>query len=133
MASPRLIEEYVPLEYVGVCIAIYTFAQNLGILLSALMALILPGEHDEPALAADKKWRIMFGLPILMYTLMLLGFTTVIRYDSPKYYMSADRKQSAIRSIHKIYKTEGSDRIARTIFYHLESENTGDTSDVTLK
>ena len=91
MASPRLIEEYVPLEYVGVCIAMYTSVENLGILLSALMALILPDEHDKAALAADTKWRIMFGLPLLMYTLMLLGFMTIVRYDSPKYYMSADR------------------------------------------
>ena len=97
------------------------------------MALILPEEKDEEGLAADKKWRILFGLPILMYTLMLIGFILIIRYDSPKYYMSADRKQSAIRSIHKIYRTEGSDRIARTIYHHLENENTGDTSDVTLK
>ena len=97
------------------------------------MALILPDEHDKDALAADRKWRIMFGLPLLMYTLMLLGFMTIVRYDSPKYYMSADRQQSAIRSIHTIYNTQSSDRIARTIFHHLENENTGDTSDVTLK
>ena len=97
------------------------------------MALILPDEHDKEALAADRKWRIMFGLPLVMYTLMLLGFMTIVRYDSPKYYMSADRQQSAIRSIHTIYNTQSSDRIARTIFHHLENENTGDTSDVTLK
>ena len=55
------------------------------------MALILPDENDKEALAADRKWRIMFGLPLLMYTLMLFGFMTIVRYDSPKYYMSADR------------------------------------------
>ena len=67
------------------------------------MALILPDENDKEALAADRKWRIMFGLPLVMYTLMALGFMTIVRYDSPKYYMSADRQQSAIRSIHTIY------------------------------
>ena len=75
----------------------------------------------------------MFGLPIAMYFFMIIGFIFFVQYDSPKYYMSADRTLSAIRSIHKIYKTEGSDRIARAIYHHLENENTGDTSDVTLK
>ena len=69
-----MIEEYVPIDYVGTCIAIYTFAQNLGILLSALMALILPNDNDKAALDDNKTWRIMFGLPLLLYFFMLVGF-----------------------------------------------------------
>ena len=74
----------------GSCIAIFTFAQNLGILLSALMALILPDDEDHLALAANKNWRIMFGLPIAMYFLMIVGFVFFVQYDSPKFYMSSD-------------------------------------------
>ena len=97
------------------------------------MALILPDDKDEAALSANRNWRIMFGLPMAMYFLMIIGFIFFVQYDSPKFYMSADRRLSAIRSIHKIYKTGGSDRVARAIYYHLENENTGDTSDVTLR
>ena len=66
----------------------YTFAQNLGILLSALMALILPDDKDKVALEDDKNWRIMFGLPIIMYSCMLIGFKFFVPYDSPTFYMT---------------------------------------------
>ena len=128
-----MIEEYVPIDYVGTCIAIYTFAQNLGILLSALMALILPNDDNKKALDDNKSWRIMFGLPFILYLLMLIGFQFFIPFDSPKYYMASNNSKEAMQSIHRIYKTEGSDRVAKTIFHQLENENTGDTSDVTLR
>ena len=79
-----------PLEYVGTCIAIFTFAQNLGILLSALMALVFPDDDDEEALAENETWRIVFGLPMAMYGLMMIGLLLFVKYDSPKFYMSAD-------------------------------------------
>ena len=97
------------------------------------MALILPPDDDDEGLAANKSWRIMFGLPFIMYGGMIIGFTFFVRYDSPKYYITNERKEMALRSIHNIYKTEGSDQKAQTIYYHLETKNTGDTSDVTLR
>ena len=133
VASPRFIEEYVPHEYGHICIAIYTLAQNFGILLSALMALILPPDEDKEALALNNSWRIMFGLPFVFYGGMIIGLTFLIRYDSPKYYITNERKEMAIRSIQNIYITQGSDRKARQIYNHLETKNTGDTSDVTLR
>lgn len=48
--SPRFIEEYVPLELTGTCMAMYAFAQNLGILISMLIAVILPDDTDEAGL-----------------------------------------------------------------------------------
>ena len=162
-----------------------------------MIALILPPDEDEEALAVDKNWRIMFGLPALMYLAMIIGLLVFVQYDSPKFYIAAsedllladgttvgnvtwqqlkiqamgdnyqarpwfagltsDDKQllgmlrtaqknqgdlkplevepdeRAIRSIHKIYKTEGNAEAAKKIYHHIETMNTGDSSDVTLK
>ena len=50
VVSPRFIEEFVPLESVGTCIAIFTFAQNLGLLGCIMIAAILPADEDRDAL-----------------------------------------------------------------------------------
>lgn len=48
--SPRYIEEYVPLELTGTCIAVFSFAQNLGLLIALMIAYILPDDNDTVAL-----------------------------------------------------------------------------------
>ena len=48
--SPRFIEEYVPLDLCGTCIAIFAFAQNLGLLVALLIAVILPDDEDTEGL-----------------------------------------------------------------------------------
>ena len=50
VVSPRLIEEYVPLELCGTCITIYAFAQNMGLLICMLIAYILPEDCEIEAL-----------------------------------------------------------------------------------
>lgn len=84
--SPRFIEEYVPLEMCGTCIAIFSFAQNLGLLVALMIAYILPDDNDIVALDQNETWRWIFGLPILTYTLILISLYTVVPLDSPKYY-----------------------------------------------
>lgn len=48
--SPRFIEEYVPLDMCGTCIAVFSFSQNLGLLVALLIAYILPDDFDTEAL-----------------------------------------------------------------------------------
>ena len=88
VVSPRFIEEFVPLDYCGTCIAIFTFAQNLGLLVAMLIAVILPDDLDTEALEANRSWRIIFGLPLATYALILLGLMFLLPYDSPKFHMS---------------------------------------------
>ena len=88
VVSPRFIEEFVPLDYCGTCIAIFTFAQNLGLLVAMLIAVILPDDLDTEALEANRSWRIIFGLPLATYGLILLGLVCLLPYDSPKFHMA---------------------------------------------
>ena len=86
--SPRFIEEYVPLELCGTCITVFSFAQNLGLLVALLIAYILPDDDDKEALGENESWRLIFGLPLLMYALIFGLLKLFIRYDSPRYHMS---------------------------------------------
>ena len=61
----------------------------MGILISALIALILPPDDEPEELAANKTWRIMFVLPAIMYLVMVIGFLFFVQYDSPKFYIAA--------------------------------------------
>ena len=112
MVSPRFIEEYVPLELCGTCIAVFSFAQNLGLLVAMCIACILPYDQDKEGLASNESWRMIFGLPIVTYTLIAFALVVMIPYDSPKYHMLNGQRNLALKSIHRVYRTEGNHRTA---------------------
>ena len=74
-----------PNDYVGTCITVFTFAQNLGLLIAMFIAIILPDDLDTEALETNESWRVIFGLPLVSYAFILLGLTFLIPYDSPKF------------------------------------------------
>ena len=88
VVSPRFIEELVPIDYCGTCIAIFTFAQNLGLLVALFIAVILPDDLDSEALEKNESWRFIFGLPIITYALILFGLVFLLPYDSPKFHIA---------------------------------------------
>ena len=132
VVSPRFIEEFVPLDSVGTCIAIFTFAQNLGLLSCLLIAAILPADDDLAGLEANESWRVIFGLPILTYTLILIALVFLIPYDSPKYYVASGQQEEAVKSIHRMYNTGGSEENARRIYNHVNENSATETLNVSL-
>ena len=124
VVSPRFIEEYVPNDYVGTCITIFTFAQNLGLLIAMFIAVILPEDWDIESLEANESWRIIFGLPIISYLMILIGLVFLIPYDAPKYHISQGERYKALKSIHKIYKTDNSERTAQRIYNYIKRSST---------
>ena len=76
-----------PLELCGTCITIFVFAQNFGILVAMLIAYILPDDLDQEGLASNETWRLIFGLPMLTYLVILLWLVFFLPYDSPKYHI----------------------------------------------
>jgi len=132
VVSPRFIEEQVPNDYVGTCITIFTFAQNLGLLVAMFIAVILPDDLDTAALEANESWRIIFGLPLVSYTLILIGLTFLVPYDSAKFHMSNNQRYKALKSIHRTYDTGGSERQAQRIYNYIKRNSTQATSTVTF-
>ena len=68
--------------------AIYAFAQNVGLLGCMFIAAILPKDDDKTDLASNKTWRIIFAMPMVAYAIILLALLVLIKHDSPKYYIA---------------------------------------------
>ena len=128
VVTPRFIEEYVPLELCGTCIAIFVFAQNFGLLVAMLIACILPDDFDTEGLAQNNSWRFIFGLPILTYSMIALWLKFMIPYDSPKYHILRGQRHLALKSIHMVYQTEGNQRTAQKIYNYIKMTSADGTS-----
>ena len=76
-------------------------------LVALLIAVILPDDTDIEALRANRSWRVIFGLPLITYSMILLGLVFLLPYDSPKFYMAQNQRRKAIESIRRAYDTGG--------------------------
>ena len=75
-------------------------------------AFILPKNDDTQGLEDNKTWRIILAFPGLLFSIIILGFAFLFRYDSPKYYVQIGDHENAIKAIHTTYDTQGSDQLA---------------------
>lgn len=134
----RMINENVPENYFSTCLGIYSTAQNFAALLCLCSGLILPKDDDAQGLEDSEAWRYIFAFPFILYTSIILGFTFVIRHDSPKFYVSRGERDLAMTAIHKVYKTNGSQYLAEQIYGEIEAKMNGangggDAQKATLK
>ena len=107
VATPRYIEEYVPLQMYGTVMGAFVCFINIGSLIALCSGAILPDPNDHEALKESGRWRIIFGftLPLYIYIGAMLLF--VITDDSPKFLLTERRRDECVKVVQKIYKTEG--------------------------
>lgn len=66
VATPRFVQEYVPMSVNSVFSSLFPFAQTVGIFIGVLSAAILPPDDaDFSDLKGNKTWRLIFGFPFL--------------------------------------------------------------------
>jgi len=132
----RYLEEYVPLSIYGVCSATNLFLGQLGSFTALTSSLVYPHSKDEVELNQmyidNKTWRLVFGLPILTYSLCMLSLLVFIRHDTPKFYISNGNIAAAKRAVHKIYLTGDSEIIANKIVRFIKKSGDKTTSSATL-
>ena len=104
---------------------------GLGAMISIVLGLVLPRDDNAKDLATTEMWRLIFGFPIVLSTIVLLGFLIVFRHDSPKYYLSINDEKMARFAIRKFYNTKIQSE--DEIYDFLNSANVKDTSTTTLK
>ena len=89
VCMPRYVEEYLPLHKYSLCIGIYAFSINIGSLFALTDAIILPKDTDTQALLDDEVlWRLIFGLPLVLFIFSTMGFLFYIKYDGPSFYLA---------------------------------------------
>ena len=80
-------------------------------------------------------WRIVFGFPLLLFSVQSLGFIFLCKYDGPAYYLSIRKRREAYLSFKYIYKTEDEDGTEFEAFcleYEKSTKQTKSTK-ITLK
>ena len=133
VATPRYIEEYVPVQIYSTCLGTYCFSQNFGNLFALFSGLLLPPDDDKPALKASDMWLFIYAFPLVWYIAMAALLFTVVRLDSPKYSLVVDKKSQCIAVIHRIYKTGGSEEMAEEIAAFISSTIQKQSTKVTYK
>jgi hypothetical protein len=67
---------------------VFALALNIGTLIAAFTGTVLPKDGSTvEEYAANKSWRYVYGLPIVFYVLIIIGFLTIVKTDTPKYYL----------------------------------------------
>ena len=103
VASPRMVDEYVPIEWFSTCGPVFSFALNIGTLLGCFSASVLPSDESSiDVLAENWSWRYVYGFPIICYIYILFGMISLVRTDTPKFLMQFDsaKANEAIKTIY---------------------------------
>ena len=73
-------------------------------MVAIVLGLILPSPITEVESAkTTSTWRIIFGVPLILYVIQLILFCTIIRSESIKFLLDKGREDEALDLIKKIY------------------------------
>jgi len=103
---PRMMEETVPGELVGMFGGCYCLSFAFATLLAYAMAVFLPSENDPVALADSHVTQVIFGMPIVFYIIQLIIQIFYLSEDTVKFLLLKDREAECEIAIKKIYIVE---------------------------
>jgi len=133
VSQARLVEEYVPLTQLGPCLAFMTMVGQLSTLVGLISAEWIPDDNDVVALKENESWRLVQGLQLIVFVIILIYLLTLVRYDSPKFYVTQKQDEQAKKVIRKIYKTDGAHGNEDQILGEIKSLSSVDSNDVGIK
>ena len=133
VATPRYIEEYVPVHVYSACVGTYCFSQNLGNLFATFSGLLLPPDTDPQRLIESNMWYFIFAFNFVFYGIMVTLLLSVVRFDSPKYSIVKNKMNDCISVIHQIYKTGDNVELAEEIKDFISSTIQKQSTSVTYK
>lgn len=118
VASNRMVDEYVPLKLFSTCSPVFAVALNVGTLIATFTALMLPPETASlKQLENNTTWRYIFGFPIVLFLIVILGMLIFVKTDTPKFLLQTDEIEAeiAIRQIYIIEEPEEVETILKFI------------------
>ena len=100
VVTSRIIEEYVPLAMYATASPFNIFMGQFGSFLGLASAVALPAEDASPEVYEDShSWRWIFGFSYVWLAIGMVGFLTYVRTDTPKFYISKNDDDNAIKAI----------------------------------
>jgi len=99
---PIFIREISPPSISGKMVGAYSIGGSVGAIMIYGLTFLLP---ITPT-ADNQLWKYMFAIPAVAAALQLVIFLTVLKFDSPKYYLIKGKEQDAKDVITAIYKEE---------------------------
>lgn len=77
------------------------FMGQFGSFLALASGFLLPPEFGTDQEYADNtSWRWIFGFAYIWIAIGMVGFLCIVRLDTPKFYISQNDEDNAIKSIH---------------------------------
>ena len=89
-----------------------------------------PPRNGELNLRENWTWKILFSIPLVLYTIQLLCLTIVHTFETPKWYLLNGDEASAVCTVHEIYLTKDSRSIANKICFKLKNSASIDANKI---
>eukprot|EP00347_Sterkiella_histriomuscorum_P020023 403339395 len=129
VAVGRYIEETVPHQLLTLYSPIYLCGTSLAKLMVFVINAGLPEDHEREKLIQSEYWRVILGLPMVLFTIVLLGTIFVIKHDTPKFLIINKKYDEAILAISQIYHK---DENPQEIFDHLSKNSSKKTDKIAV-
>jgi SP family arabinose:H+ symporter-like MFS transporter len=114
---PLYLREIAPPDLSGKMVGCYKIFFCIGLTLSYAMAFTLPLEP----VAGTEMWKVMYGLPAAFALLRVIGFFTVVTFDTPKYYLITGQDANMRNFIDHMYTKEVFDSVYKRELKHEKS------------
>ena len=75
--------------------------------MSTIIGVALPPDADPDKLAATENWIIIFTVQPILLVVTLILFYTLVRTDTPRFYIMQGDDEKAKEVIARIYVTKG--------------------------
>lgn len=103
-ATPKMIEETVPFQIIDKGFGSSTnLFVNIGIMVTAILAVNNPLTSNYDALGESENWRIIYGFPVITCGLSLLMMIFIHREDSLLFMIQQHKMKESKKLIRKIY------------------------------
>ena len=133
VAQSCLIEEYVPLDLLGPCLAVISVVGQLSTLVGLVSVNWMPSDDDQEALEADESWRFVQGLQLFVLVIILVYMLCCVRYDSPKFYVTQKKDSLARKVIRQIYHIDSFECSEDSVLAEIKRLSSVETNEVSLR
>ena len=103
MASPKMLDETVPVHLIGAYGIVSNCGVCCGIFLVNSLGAALPGDGDVEGYKKDVIWRVIYGFPAVFSIIMLITFIFIFKTDSIIFSMKNGKTSDAQHLISKVY------------------------------